>query len=134
MPIIVFDKEPLSIVEPQPISELSPIITTPIWGYLTFFLSFGKKPKPFFPIIQPSRIATLFSIIVFLINTFDPIEQSDPMLTFFSIIVLWPIEQFFPILTFSPTKTLWPCLILLSKFNSSIFLTELSKSSLIASG
>ena len=39
----------------------------------------------------------LFSIIVFLINTFDPIEQSDPMLTFFSIIVLWPIQQYIPI-------------------------------------
>ena len=106
LPIVVFDIDPLSIVAPHPISELSPIYTIPMCGYLRFFCLLGKKPKPFFPIIQPSRIVTLFSIIVFLIITLDPIEQSDPILTFFSIIVLWPIEQFFPILTFSPTKML----------------------------
>ena len=36
LPIIVFDKDPLSIVDPHPISELSFIITIPICGYLIF--------------------------------------------------------------------------------------------------
>ena len=93
----MFDIDPLSMVAPHPISEFSPIRTIPMCGYLKFFFLSGKKPKPFFPIMQPSNIATFFSIIVFLIITFDPIEQSDPMLTFFSTIVLWPIEQFCPI-------------------------------------
>ena len=48
MPIIVFDNEPLSIVEPHPISQFSFIITIPMWGYLIFFSWFGKNPKPFF--------------------------------------------------------------------------------------
>ena len=48
-----------------------------------FFGLFGKKPKPFFPIIEPSRMFTLSLIIVFLIITFDPIEQLDPITTFF---------------------------------------------------
>ena len=52
-----------------------------------FFL-FGKKPKPFFPITHPSKIFTLSLIIVFLIITFEPIEQFEPIDTFFSIIVL----------------------------------------------
>ena len=47
-PITVFDKDPLSIVDPHPISELSFIITIPIWGYLIFWLLSGKKPNPFF--------------------------------------------------------------------------------------
>jgi hypothetical protein len=55
--------------------------------------------------MQPSRIVTLSSIIVFLIITLDPIEQLEPITTFFSIMVLWPIEQFVPNLTLSPTKT-----------------------------
>ena len=55
-PIIVFDKDPLSIVLLQPISTLSPIITKPICGYLIFLCFAGKNPKPFFPIIAPSRI------------------------------------------------------------------------------
>ena len=59
----------------------------------------GKKPNPFLPIIQPSKITILFLIIVFLIITLDPIEQLSPIITFFSIIELCPIQQFFPILT-----------------------------------
>ena len=55
----MFEREPLSIVDPQPISTLSSIITIPIWGYLKFEPLFGKKPKPFFPITQPSKILTL---------------------------------------------------------------------------
>ena len=43
LPIIVFDKEPLSIVEPHPISQCSFIITIPIWGYLIFLVLSGKK-------------------------------------------------------------------------------------------
>ena len=85
---MVFDIDPLSIVAPHPISEFLPITTIPMCGYLTFFCLLGKKPKPFFPIIHPSSIFTLSSIIVFLIITLDPIEQLDPILTFFSIIVL----------------------------------------------
>ncbi len=68
----------------------------------------GKKPNPFFPITQPSKILMLFFMIVFLIITFDPIEQLFPITTFFSIIELCPIEQFFPIFTFFPTNTLFP--------------------------
>ena len=45
-----------SIVDPHPISELSLMITQPICGYLKFLSFFGKKPKPFFPIEQPSNI------------------------------------------------------------------------------
>ena len=52
----MFEREPLSIVDPQPISTLSSIITTPIWGYLKFEPLFGKKPNPFFPITQPSKM------------------------------------------------------------------------------
>ena len=62
----VLDNEPLSIVEPHPISQFSSIITIPICGYLIFPLLFGRKPKPFFPIIHPSKIETLFLIKVFL--------------------------------------------------------------------
>ena len=51
----MFEREPLSIVDPQPISTLSSIITIPIWGYLKFESLFGKKPNPFFPITQPSK-------------------------------------------------------------------------------
>ena len=104
----VLDKEPLSIVEPLPISQLSSIITIPMCGYLIFPLLFGKKPKPFFPIIHPSKILTLFFIIVFLIITFDPIEQLSPIITLLSKIELCPIKQFLPILTFLPIKTYLP--------------------------
>jgi len=84
----VFEIDPRSIVEPQPISEFSSIKTIPIWGYLILRLLFGKKPNPFFPITHPSKIKTLFLIIVFLMITFEPIEQPSPIITFFSIIVL----------------------------------------------
>ena len=70
----MLERDPLSIVEPHPISELSSIITMPMCGYLMFFGFFGKKPKPFFPIIQPSRMFTLSLIIVFLIINFDAIS------------------------------------------------------------
>ena len=80
------------MVVAHPISELSLIITMPIWGYLILFFESGKKPKPFFPITQLSKILTLFLIMEFLIITFEPIEQLFPIITFFSIIVLWPIE------------------------------------------
>ena len=82
----MFEREPLSMVAPQPISTLSSIITIPIWGYLKFEPLLGKKPKPFFPITQPSKICTLFLINEFLIITFDPIVQLSPIFTFFSII------------------------------------------------
>ena len=52
----VFEREPLSIVDPQPISVLSSIITAPICGYLKLEFLFGKKPNPFLPIMQPSKI------------------------------------------------------------------------------
>ena len=77
---------------------------------------------------------TLFLITVFLIITFEPTEQSSPIITFFSIIVLWPIEQFFPIFTFFPIKTFFPCLVFLLYFVLAISLTVLSNSSLIESG
>ena len=104
-------------------------MTIPIWGYLTFFFWLGKKPKPFFPITHPSKICTLSSIIVFLIITFEPIEQLDPIITFFSMIVLCPKEQFFPILTFFPIKTFrpYPHFFFIDFFVISF--TELSKSS-----
>ena len=89
-PIIVFDSDPLSIVDPHPISQLSSIITIPICGYLIFFLFLGKNPKPFFPITHPSKILTLFLTIVFLSMTLDPIEQLSPITTLLSIIELCP--------------------------------------------
>ena len=55
-PIIVSEKEPLSMVHPDPISEFSLITTHPMCGYLKFSKLYGKKPKPFLPIIQPSSI------------------------------------------------------------------------------
>ena len=96
------------MVEPQPISTLSLIITVPMWGYLKFFSFCGKKPNPFLPTTQPSKIFTSFLIIVFLIITFDPIEQLLPITTLLSKIVLCPIKQFFPIFTLFPTKTFLP--------------------------
>ena len=87
-PITVLDKEPRSIVDPQPISQLSLIITMPMWGYLKFFSFWGKKPNPFFPITQPSRTLTFFFIIVFLRITLEPIVQSSPITTLLSIIEL----------------------------------------------
>ena len=71
---MVFPKDPLSIVVFAPISAFSLIITIPICGYLKFCPFLGKKPKPFLPITAPSKIFTLFSIIVFII-TFEPIVQ-----------------------------------------------------------
>ena len=76
------------MVEPHPISQLSSIITIPMWGYLILPLLLGKKPKPFFPITQLSKIDTLFLIKVFLIITLDPIEQLSPITTLLSIIEL----------------------------------------------
>ena len=57
-------------------------------GYLVFLSLLGKKPKPFLPITHPSKIFTLFLTIVFLIITLEPMEQFEPIITFFSIIVL----------------------------------------------
>ena len=111
-PIIVFDIDPLSMVDPEPISQLSSIFTKPMWGYLIFLLLFGKKPKPCLPIIQLSKIFTLLPTMVFLIIELEPIEQLLPIDTFFSIIVLCPIEQLDPNTTFFPTKTFFPNLIL----------------------
>ena len=73
--MVVLDMDPLSIVEPHPISQLSSIITIPICGYLKFELLIGKKPNPCFPMTQLSRIFTLSLIKVFLIIELDPIEQ-----------------------------------------------------------
>ena len=41
--ITVFDIDPLSMVAPQPISQLSSIKTIPMWGYLKFLLLIGKN-------------------------------------------------------------------------------------------
>jgi len=95
-------------MQPQPISEFSPIITIPICGYRKFLLLSGKKPKPSLPITQLSKIETLLLINVFLIITFDPIEQLFPIETFCSIIVLCPIEQLDPRTTLLPIKTFFP--------------------------
>jgi hypothetical protein len=76
------------MVEPQPISQLSSIITIPICGYLRFLFLFGKNPKPCFPTTQLSKTFTLLLISEFLIIVFEPIEQLSPIKTFFSIIVL----------------------------------------------
>ena len=59
-----------------------------MWGYLKFLKLRGIKPNPFFPIIAPSKICTLSSIIEFLIMTLEPMQQLLPILTLFSIIVL----------------------------------------------
>ena len=95
---------------------------------------FGKKPNPCLPMIQLSKILTLFLIKLFLIIVFEPIEQLSPIETFFSIMVLWPIEQFKPIDTFLPIKTFLPNLTLSINFVLLISSTELSKLSLIESG
>ena len=49
-----------------------------MWISKIFFLS-GKNPNPFFPIIQLSRILTLFFIIEFLMIVFEPILQLSPI-------------------------------------------------------
>ena len=85
LPITVYDIEPLSIVDPHPISQFSSIITTPICGYLKLLSLFGKNPKPCFPTTQLSRTFTLLLISEFLIIVFEPIEQLSPIETFFSI-------------------------------------------------
>ena len=109
-------------MQPQPISEFSPIITIPICGYLKFFLLTGKKPNPCLPITQLSKTVTLLSINVFLIITFDPIEQLSPIETFCSIIVLCPIKQLDPRVTLSPIKTFFPHFTLSLNFVSVISL------------
>ena len=109
---MVFDMDPLSIVAPHPISQLSSIKTIPICGYRKFLSLIGKKPKPCLPIVQLSNIFTLFLTTVFLITLFDPMQHSSPMTTFFSIIVLCPILQLFPIETLLPIKTFLPKLTL----------------------
>ena len=48
-----------------------------------FFIFIGKKPNPFFPIIDPSKILTLLPIKEFLIITLLPIIQFLPILTLF---------------------------------------------------
>ena len=45
---------------------------------------------------HPSSMCTLSLIIVFLIKTFDPIEQLFPITTLLSIIELCPIKHDFP--------------------------------------
>ena len=109
-------------MQPHPISEFSPILTIPICGYLKFFLLIGKKPNPCLPITQLSKIVTLLLINVFLIITFDPIEQLSPIETFCSIIVLCPIKQLDPRVTLSPIKTFFPYFTLSLNFVSVIFL------------
>ena len=105
---MVFDNDPLSIVLLQPISTLLPIITDPICGYLILTFLVGKNPKPFLPIIAPSKILVLLPITLHLIITLFPILVLSPITTLFSIIVLCPIKQFFPILTFFPKRTFCP--------------------------
>ena len=63
--------------------------------------------------------------------TLEPIEQFEPIITFFSIIVLWPIRQFFPIITFLPIKIFLPCFTFLLKGVFKISLAVSSKSSTI---
>ena len=65
----------------------------------------GKKPNPFFPKIQESRIWTSSPIIEFLIITLDEIIQFLPITTLLSIITLFPITEFLPIETFLPINT-----------------------------
>ena len=93
-----------------------------MWGYLRFLSLIGKKPNPCLPITQLSKILTLLLINVFLIITFDPIEQLSPIETFCSIIVLCPIKQLDPRVTLSPIKTFFPYLTLSLNFVSVIFL------------
>ncbi len=76
----------------------------------------------------------LFFMIVFLIITFDPIEQSLPIITFFSIIELCPMEQFFPIFTFFPINTFFPNLTFFLNGVLDISFTVKSKSSVTESG
>ena len=109
-------------MQPQPISEFSPIITIPICGYLKFFSLLGKKPNPCLPIIQLSKIVTLLLINVFLIITCDHIKQLSPIETFCSIIVLCPIKQLAPRVTLLPIKTFFPNFTLSINFVSVIFL------------
>ena len=109
-------------MEPHPISEFSPIITIPICGYLKFFLLLGKKPNPCLPITQLSKTLTLLLINVFLIITFDPIEQLSPIETFCSIMLLCPIKQLDPSVTLLPIKTFFPNLTLSLNFVSIISL------------
>ena len=67
--------------------------------------------------------------MIFLIMTLEPIEQFEPIITFFSIIVLCPIKQFFPILTFLPIKIFLPNFTFVLKEVLEISFTESSKSS-----
>ena len=122
----MFDSEPLSIVLLQPISTSLPIMTEPICGYLIFLFLPGKKPKPFFPIIAPSKMFVLLPTIEFFNITLLPILQLLPILTFDSIIELLPIEQLIPIFTFLPTRTFLPTLSL-ENFFLSIDVTKSSK-------
>ncbi len=71
------------MVVAHPISELSLIITMPIWGYLILFFESGKKPKPFFPITQLSKILTLFLIMEFLI--ISTLKKEETLVKQFSL-------------------------------------------------
>ena len=46
---------------------------------ISFLFFDGKKPNPFFPITQLSKIVTLFFITEFLKIVFDPILQLSPI-------------------------------------------------------
>ena len=77
----------------EPILQLSPIKTLPIWLIVIFDL--GSKPKPAPPITEPD-----------LITQFDPIIQScrlqlEYMIEFLPIITFGPILQFDWIITLS---------------------------------
>tara|TARA_Y100000590_G_scaffold466226_1_gene640913 strand:+ start:332 stop:523 length:192 start_codon:yes stop_codon:yes gene_type:complete len=63
-------------------------MTIPMCGYLIFLFLVGKNPNPFFPIIAPSSMDTLFPTNVFLIITFEPMMQLFPIITLLSIIEL----------------------------------------------
>ena len=71
---------------------------------------------------------------MFLIITLEPIEQFEPIITFFSMIELWPIKQFFPILTLVPIKTFFPNFTFFFKDVLEISFAESSKSSTIDFG
>ena len=131
-PMIVFDKDPLSIVLLQPISTLSLIITMPMWGYLKFLFLSGKKPKPFFPIRKRPKFYIISNYSIFNKNIITNHTIVSNYYIWFNYSIM-PIIVFFPIFTFFPINTLWPNLTFLNLFGS-LILTDKSTASSIELG
>ena len=133
-PITVSVREPLSIVQKEPIITSFSIITLPIWGNLNLFFFSKLNPNPVWPIKVPDFIITLSPSRAFSIITFDPIIQFLPIWTFCLIITLLPVLVPFPILALISIRVLSPIKLFFFKKTFLFFWITIFSSSLDDSG